>query len=261
MPDFFEIDLPSTPLLSDSETKQLISRSQAGDLAARARLVQHNLRLVMSIVQRFIHRGKSVEDLYQIGCVGLLKAIDGFDLSRSVQFSTYAVPRIVGEIKHYLREDQPIRVSRGMRELAMQAKALQEKIMQESGVAPTPGELAEALGVDREELVVAMEALHAPVSLQEPVVDDEENSLVLEDRLSDEGGVEEWVENLALKEALGRLAPRLRQVVLLRFVQDKTQTEVAAAMELSQAQVCRLEKQALYELRTLLAEVSVKDVG
>ncbi|MDD4517250.1 MAG: SigB/SigF/SigG family RNA polymerase sigma factor [Limnochordia bacterium] len=254
MRELFEIVLPCTELLTENETRQLLEDSQAGDPVARERLVHHNLRLVMSIVQRFVHRGKNAEDLYQIGCVGLLKAIDGFDLERQVQFSTYAVPRIVGEIKHYLREDQPIRVSRSMRQLAMTARALQEKMTQESGASPTPAELAEVLEVSKEELVAALESIQAPMSLQEPIVEGEDSSILLEDRLSNEVEDEQWVDNIALREALGRLSPRMRQLVILRFIQDKTQTEAAGELELSQAQVSRLEKQVLYQLRDLLAD-------
>lgn len=245
------IELPETRSLTNAETRKYLQQAQAGDTAARRILIEHNLRLVMSVVQRFRGRG-DLEDLFQIGCLGLAKAIDGFDLSYDVRFSTYAVPVIIGEIKRYLRDDQTIRVSRSLQELAQRAVRKKAELEQKLNRAPTLKELAVALEVEPEELVASMEAVQAPESLQSVIYEDEGQPILLEDQIGTASGADKWIESIALREVYATLTPEEQQLITLRFLEEKTQVEVAKQLGISQAQVSRLEKKLLKNMRAKL---------
>lgn len=249
-----EGDGGGAPLLEDRETKALIARAQAGHDEAREQLVAANLGLVRHVLKRFSGRGFEDEDLYQLGCMGLVKAINNFNLSMPVRFSTYAVPMILGEIQRYLRDSGPVKVSRRFKQLAFKADRLREELTREQGREPTFAELAAGLGADPEELVDALEAVQRPTSIYKEVGDGEGDSLVLLDRLEAEGGREDWFEKLALRDALSRLEPRLQTIVKLRFFRDLTQAQVGEKLGISQVQVSRLERQALDEVRRLMEE-------
>lgn len=241
-------------LLSDEETKRLIAAAQAGDEAARGRLVESNLRLVHSLVARYSHRHQEVEDLYQLGCIGLLKAIDRFDLSLDVRFSTYAVPLILGEIRRYLRDNSPVKVSRSLKELAIKAKRERETLSRKWGREVTIEELASALEVDAETLIMAQEATAHPTSLHEEIYQDDGNPIHVIDHLADETQPDAaWVDNIALQEVIKELQPREQEIIRLRYFQGKTQSEVAVRLQVSQVQISRLEKRILFKLRSKLS--------
>ncbi|NLW17634.1 MAG: RNA polymerase sporulation sigma factor, SigF/SigG family [Firmicutes bacterium] len=241
------------PLLSDEETKRLIARAQAGDTGARDYLVNCNLRLVRSLVGRFAHRQVEMEDLFQLGCLGLIRAIDRFDLSQNVRFSTYAVPLILGEIRRYLRDNGPIKVSRSLKELAARARREQESLSTSLGREVTIEELASALDVEAETLVLALEATSTPASLQSQIYQDDGNPIYLIDHLTDEPQPDEaWTDNIALQTLIGQLAPREQTIIQMRYFQGKTQTEVAKCLNVSQVQISRLEKKILQKLRASL---------
>lgn len=249
--------VPEARLLRDEEVRRLIAAAQGGDEAARGKLVEHNLRLVMSIARRFAGQGCDVDDLYQIGCIGLLKAIDGFDLSYDVKFSTYAVPRIAGEIKQFLRRDGPVKLGRSLQELSRQIKEAQQRLAGRLHRQPTAQEVAEYVGSSVEQVVMALEASGPLASLDEVVREDDGRPVVLGDVLpgsSDLGAA--LVQNIVLREALGRLPPRERLIVRRRFLEEKTQAEVARELGVSQAQVSRLENRCLRFLRGFLGETS-----
>ncbi|MGI6149064.1 MAG: SigB/SigF/SigG family RNA polymerase sigma factor [Firmicutes bacterium] len=230
---------------TQDQSRELFRRAQAGDMEARTQLVQENLPLVVSIVKRFLSRGFDYDDLFQVGCLGLLKAILGFDLSYEVQFSTYAVPKIIGEIKRYMREDSPIHIARSLRELASRAIAAKDMLGHELGRSPTVQELAEHLGVSVEELVTSLDAVSPIRSLHEVVAEDDDDSVRLEHVLPAPSGDEA----LALRRAIEQLEPSERRIVLLRYFAEKSQTEVAQLLGISQAQVSRIEKRIVAELR------------
>ena len=237
-------------VLKSSETMELLRRSKAGDRQAREELIEGNLRLVLSVIQRFAGRGESVDDLFQVGCVGLIKAIDNFDISQPVKFSTYGVPMIVGEIRRYLRDNSAIRVSRSMRDTAYRVLQAREHLMAENQKEPTVEEIAKVLDIPREEVVFAMDAIVDPVSLYEPVYSDGGDAICVMDQVSDTRNTDEaWTDRIALKEAMKLLDDRERRILSLRFYEGKTQMEVSAEVGISQAQVSRLEKGAINTIK------------
>ncbi len=236
--------------LTDEEKTELLRRTKAGDTAARDELIYGNLRLVLSIIQRFTNRRESMDDLFQVGCIGLVKAVDNFRLDLGVKFSTYAVPMIIGEIRRYLRDNNTIRVSRSMRDLAYRALTVREEMMRERECEPSPKEIAERLGEKKEDVVQAMEAIIEPLSLYEPVYSENGDSLYVMDQIADTNASDEsWLENIALAEAMKRLSDRERAIIDMRFYKNKTQMEIADEIGISQAQVSRLEKGALERMR------------
>ena len=236
--------------LTDKEKRDLLERSQKGDKAARDELIAGNLRLVLSIVQRFSSRGEDPDDLFQVGCVGLIKSIDNFDLSQEVKFSTYAVPMIIGEVRRYLRDNSLVRVSRSTRDLAYRALTAREELSHTLDREPTADDIAKKLGEPRREVVAALDAIVDPVSLYEPVWSDNGDSIYVMDQISDtENTDENWTEDLALKEAMKRLSPREKRIIELRFFRGRTQTEIAGEIGISQAQVSRIEKGALERIK------------
>ena len=216
------------PMLREQEKEELMAALKKGDEAARQKYIKGNLRLVLSVVQRFSASGENLDDLFQIGCIGLIKAIDNFDVNQQVKLSTYAVPMIIGEIRRYLRDNSQIRVSRSLKDTAYKAIYAKERLMKQSQKEPTINEIAAEIGVDKEEIVMALDAVQSPVSLYEPVYCDGGDTLYVMDQVSDTKNVEDnWVSNLALKDAIGRLAPREKEIIRLRFFRGRTQMEVA----------------------------------
>ncbi len=237
-------------VLTNEETIALLRRTKEGDMEAREQLISGNLRLVLSVIQKFLGRGENPDDLFQVGCVGLIKAIDGFDLNQPVRFSTYGVPMIVGEIRRYLRDNSSIRVSRSMRDTAYKVMQAREKLMAESQREPTVEQIAQALGIPREDVVFAMDAIVEPVSLYDPIYEHGGDAICVMDQVRDNKNTDEsWLEHIALKEALKRLGERERHILALRFYEGKTQMEVSNEVGISQAQVSRLEKNALNTIR------------
>ena len=236
--------------LSNAEMMRLIERSQQGDMDARSRLVEGNLKLVLSVVQRFLSRGENPDDLFQVGCIGLLKAIANFDTTKNVRFSTYGVPMIAGELRRYLRDYSPIRVSRSVRDLAYRVLQCKQAMTAENGREPTFAQIAERLGVPEEDVVGAMDAVSTPVSLYEPVYTDGGDPLTVMDQVRDVKNTDEqWLESIALRQAMQDLSERERRILALRFYDGRTQMEVAGSLGISQAQVSRLEKGALASIR------------
>lgn len=247
------MNLPRFPLLSDKEMKDLLKKARAGDSYARDKLVNCNLKLVFNLVKRFQNRGYELEDLFQIGCIGLMKAIDKFDLNYNVKFSTYAVPMIVGEIRRFLRDDNPVKVSRSIKETAYKVQQVRDMLVARLGREPTVGEVAAELGLSREEVVNALEAAKTPASIYETLHQDEGDPIYLLDQLkSTEDGESPWLERLSVKELLNRLPERDRQIITWRFFEDKTQSDIAGWLGLSQVQISRLERQALKKLKKFL---------
>ena len=237
-------------VLKNEETMALLRRSKQGDQDARRQLIEGNLRLVLSVIQRFVGRGENVDDLFQVGCIGLIKAIDNFDITQPVRFSTYGVPMIVGEIRRYLRDNSAIRVSRSMRDTAYRVLQAREKLMAETQREPTVEQIAQILGIPREEVVFALDAIVDPVSLYEPIYDSGGDAICVMDQVSDRRNTDEkWIEHIALKEALDRLDDREQRILALRFCEGKTQMEVSAEVGISQAQVSRLEKGAINTIK------------
>ena len=244
------INTAKLPLLSDETKRALLLRAQAGDLSARDELIYGNLRLVLSIIQRFTGRKENMDDLFQVGCIGLVKAVDNFNIDMDVKFSTYAVPMIIGEIRRYLRDNNAIRISRSVRDLAYRAMQAREELLAIKESEPTVDEIAARLGEKKENVLHAMEAIVEPISLYEPVTNDNGDSLYLMDQLADSsGGDEVWLENIILREAMKQLGERERKIINLRFYKNKTQMEIADEIGISQAQVSRLEKGALEKMR------------
>ena len=237
-------------VLKNEETQALLRRAKAGDRAAREELIAGNLRLVLSVIQRFSNRGESADDLFQVGCIGLIKAIDNFNTDLDVKFSTYGVPMIVGEIRRYLRDNSAMRVSRAMRDTAYKVLQAKEAYVAKHQREPSVEEIARELGIRREEVVFALDAILEPVSLYEPVYSDSGDTLCVMDQVRDQKNDDEmWVERIALKEAVAHLTERERKILSMRFFQGKTQMEVSAEIGISQAQVSRLEKSALRQIR------------
>lgn len=247
------VNTAELPLLKAKEKEELLKKIKQGDANAREQFIKGNLRLVLSIVQRFNQSNENIDDLFQIGCIGMIKAIDNFDLSQNVQFSTYAVPMILGEIKRYLRDNNSIRVSRSMRDTAYKAIYTKEKLTKLRQKEPTINEIASEIGVPKEDIVLALEAVQTPVSLYEPVYNDGGDTLYVLDQVSDKKDCEEnWGSRISLKEAVEKLSPREKKIITMRFFECKTQMETAAEIGISQAQVSRLEKMALKSMRNFL---------
>lgn len=247
------MNLPRFPLLSEEETLDLLRRAKAGDQAARERLINCNLKLVFNIIQRFENRGYELEDLFQIGTIGLIKAIDKFDLNYQVKFSTYAVPMILGEIKRFLRDDNSVKVSRSLKETAFKVNRVRDELTKKLGREPGIGEIAQALNLSREEIVAALEAIQSPSSIHDTLYQDDGDPIYVLDQLTKDSEQEPaWLDKIALKEVLMKLPEKHRKVIVMRFFQDKTQTEVAEKLGLSQVQISRIERQALVRLRELL---------
>lgn len=247
------VNTSKLPLLKGEEKEELIRRIKKGDTMAREAYIKGNLRLVLSIIQRFSSSNENVDDLFQIGCIGLMKAIDNFDITQGVKFSTYAVPMIIGEIRRYLRDNNSIRVSRSLRDIAYKAIYARDILQKNMDREPTIEEISKESGIPREDILNALDAIQAPMSLYEPVFSDSGDTLFLMDQLSDKKNKEEnWVEELALREAMEKLTPREQNILELRFFEGKTQMEVAEEIHISQAQVSRLEKTALKSMRNHL---------
>lgn len=240
------INTADLKVLKNDEMMALLRRCHEGDKSAREQLICGNLRLVLSVIQRFLGRGENVDDLFQVGCIGLIKAIDNFDIRQPVRFSTYGVPMIVGEIRRYLRDNSAIRVSRSMRDTAYRVLQTREQLMSQNQREPTVEQIAAQLGIPREEVVMAMDAIVDPVSLYEPVYSDAGDNVCVMDQVRDSNNSDEhWLEQISLKDAIARLDKRQRNILALRFCQGKTQMEVSSEIGISQAQVSRLEKSAI----------------
>lgn len=248
------VNTAALPLLKNSEKEDLLKKIKSGDKAARETFIKGNLRLVLSVVQRFSQSQENIDDLFQIGCIGMIKAIDNFDMTQGVQFSTYAVPMIIGEIKRYLRDYNPIRVSRSLRDTAYKAIYARENLTKRNQKEPTITEIASEIGISKEDIVMAMDAIQTPVSLYEPVFSEGGDTLYIMDQVSDKKNKEEnWIQHIALKEAMEHLGERERKIINMRFFECKTQMETAAEIGISQAQVSRLEKCALKSMRKYLS--------
>jgi len=244
------VNTSKLPVLKSEETQALLRRAQAGDAQAREELISGNLRLVLSVIQKFVSRGENADDLFQVGCIGLIKAIDNFDTNQMVKFSTYGVPMIAGEIRRYLRDNSAVRVSRSMRDTAYRILQAKEKLTGEIGREPTLDEISRALEIRREEIVFALDAISEPVSLFEPIYTDGGESVCVMDQVGDTQNTDEsWLEKLAISDAIARLTEREKSILALRFYRGKTQMEVAAMVGISQAQVSRLEKNAIGQIK------------
>lgn len=248
------VNTSKLPLLSDKEKEKLFDRILKGDMQAREEYIKGNLRLVLSVIQRFSNTNENVDDLFQIGCIGLIKAIDNFDITQNVKFSTYAVPMIIGEIRRYLRDNNSIRVSRSLRDIAYKAIYTKEMLLKKNLKEPTVTEIASEMGIPKEDIVMALDAIQSPMSLYEPVYTEGGDALFVMDQISDKKNREEnWIEGLALSQAIKRLNERERTIIKMRFFDGKTQMEVADEIHISQAQVSRLEKNALREMKNYLS--------
>lgn len=243
------VNTSNLKVLKESEKTELLKRVRAGDMDARDELISGNLRLVLSVIQRFMGRGERADDLFQVGCIGLIKAIDNFDISQNVRFSTYAVPMIMGELRRYLRDNAPVRVSRSVRDLAYRAMQSRERLTAEKGCEPKVEDIAKDLGVPRREVVVALEAISEPISLYEPVFSESGDTIYVLDQLGDHNDDMNWLNEISLKEAIAGLGKREKRILDLRFFRGKTQVEVAKEIGISQAQVSRLEKGALNKIK------------
>lgn len=244
------VNTSKLPVLTNKEKDELFIKIKQGDEEARNEFIRGNLRLVLSVIQRFYGRGENPDDLFQIGCIGLIKSIDNFDLSQGVQFSTYAVPMIIGEIRRYLRDNNSIRVSRSVRDLAYKTIQFKEKYNKEKGKEPTIEEIAKELSVEKEEIAFALDAIQTPVSLQEPIYNDGAESIYIMDQVKDSKNSDEnWAENMTIEEALKRLNEKEKKIIIKRYFDGRTQMEVADEIGISQAQVSRLEKNALENIK------------
>lgn len=247
------VNTSELPVLTNEEMQKLFIKIKAGDMKAREKFIQGNLRLVLSIIQRFNRRGENVDDLFQVGCIGLIKAIDNFDLSQNVRFSTYAVPMIIGEIRRYLRDNNSIRVSRSLRDIAYKALQAREQLIRKNSKEPTISEISEELNLPKEDVVFALDAIQEPISLFEPIFHDSGDAIYVMDQVKDEKSEDEvWLQGIAIREAINKLNKREKHILNLRFYEGKTQMEVAQEIGISQAQVSRLEKNALRQMRKLI---------
>ena len=243
------VNTAQLPVLSESEKRQLLLQAHAGDAGARERMVEGNLRLVLSVVQRFAQRGENLDDLFQVGCIGLIKAIDNFDPAQPVRFSTYGVPMIIGEIRRFLRDNNALRVSRSLRDTAYRAMQARETLEKQLGREPTMDEIAGEAGLSRGEVTAALESVVEPVSLEEPVYTDGGDAMYLIDQVRDPDGEDSWISGLQFRQTVAGLTPREKRIMELRYLRGKTQMEVAQEIGISQAQVSRLEKGALNQFR------------
>lgn len=239
-------------VLKESEKIELLLKMRAGDITARDKLIEGNLRLVLSVIQRFLNRNENLDDLFQVGCIGLIKSIDNFDVSQNVRFSTYAVPMIIGEIRRYLRDNNSIRVSRSLRDTAYRAMQAKEALTAELGREPNISEISERLGMNKADVVMALEAIVEPMSLYDPVYSDGGDTIYVLDQVKDKNDDNNWLEELNMKEAIAALGEREKKILALRFFEGKTQMEVAGEIGISQAQVSRLEKNALDKIKSQL---------
>lgn len=248
------VNTAELPVLSEQEKRQLLTRARAGDQSARQSMIEGNLRLVLSVVQKFSNRGENPDDLFQVGCIGLMKAIDNFNPELDVRFSTYGVPMIVGEIRRFLRDNNAIRVSRSMRDMAYRAMQAKENFIHEFGREPTIEEIAKKLECKKEEVVLALESVVDPVSLYEPVYSDGGDTIFVMDQVGDSNDDRDWLEEISLRDAIRSLGEREKKILTLRFLAGRTQTEVAQEIGISQAQVSRLEKSALERIKGQMRE-------
>lgn len=248
--DISGVNTSKLTVLKEAEKIELLKKLRSGDKSAREKLIRGNLRLVLSVIQRFTSRGENPDDLFQVGCIGLMKAIDNFDISQNVRFSTYAVPMISGELRRYLRDNNPIRVSRSLRDLAYRAMQAKEQLTNEKQREPTVDEISKAIDAKRSDVVMALESISDPVSLYEPVYSDAGDTLYVLDQIGDKSDDVNWLDEISLKEAINLLLPREKNILFLRFFQGKTQVEVANEIGISQAQVSRLEKGALERIKS-----------
>ena len=244
------VDTARLPVLSEAEKSRLIKAARAGDRQARQEMVQGNLRLVLSVVQRFAGRGENMDDLFQVGCIGLIKAIDNFDPAQPVRFSTYGVPMIIGEIRRFLRDNNALRVSRTLRDTAYRAMQARETLEKQLGREPTMDEIAAAAGLARREMTAALESVVEPLSLDEPVYTDGGDAMYVIDQVRDPDSEESWISGLQFRDTVAALSPREKRIMELRYLRGKTQMEVAQEIGISQAQVSRLEKGALQQFHT-----------
>ncbi len=244
------VNTSKLPVLNAGKKTELLKKIKQGDKAAKTEFIEGNLRLVLSVLQRFSGRGEQVDDLFQVGCVGLIKAMENFDLSLGVQFSTYAVPMIIGEIRRYLRDNNAIRVSRSLRDTAYRALQTKENLTAKTGQEPSAGDIAKEMGIETEDVVFALNAIADPVSLFEPVYHDGEDAAYIVDQVKDtKNSDEKWIQEIALRQAMENLSEREKHILQLRFYRGRTQMEVAEEIGISQAQVSRLEKSALMHMR------------
>lgn len=248
------VNTSKLPILTNDQKKVLFERIKNGDISAREEFIRGNLRLVLSVIQRFNNRGEYVDDLFQVGCIGLIKAIDNFDTSHGVKFSTYAVPMIIGEIRRYLRDNNSIRVSRSLRDIAYKALQAKERLIGKNSKEPTILEIAQELQIPKEDVVFALDAIQDPISLFEPVYHDGGDAIFVMDQVGDEKNSDDtWLESISLKEAIRKLNEREKLIISLRFYEGKTQMEVAEEIGISQAQVSRLEKTALNNMKKYIS--------
>lgn len=244
------VNTSKLPVLKEKEMKELLFRMQNGDNGCREEFIKGNLRLVLSVIKRFNNRGENVDDLFQVGCIGLIKSIDNFDLSQNVRFSTYAVPMIIGEIRRYLRDNNSIRVSRSLRDIAYRALQVRDRLVNQDNREPTVTQIAKELELPREDVVFALDAIQDPVSLFEPIYHDGGDAIYVMDQISDTKNIDDsWIENISIKEAMKKINDREKLILNLRFFDGRTQMEVADEIGISQAQVSRLEKTALKHMR------------
>ena len=244
------VNTSELPVLKNNQMMELLLKIKEGDEEARQEFVRGNLRLVLSVIQKFNNRGENIDDLFQIGCIGLIKAIDNFDLSQNVRFSTYAVPMIIGEIRRYLRDNNPIRVSRSLKDIAYKALQVRERLVRNNAKEPTVSEIAKELELVLEDVVMALDAIQDPISLFDPVYQDNGDAIFVMDQVQDKKDTDEnWLQEIALKEAIKKLNSREKLVLDLRFYKGRTQIEVADEIGISQAQVSRIEKNALKNMK------------
>ena len=244
------VDTSKLPLLKEKEKESLLMEVKAGNKTARDQLINGNLRLVLSVVQRFAGRGENPDDLFQVGCIGLIKSIDNFDITQNVRFSTYAVPMIIGEIRRYLRDNNPIRVSRSIKDTAYRAMQVKEMLMNRAQREPTVTEIAKEMDVPREEVIIALESVVEPISLYDPVYSDGGDTIYVLDQVGDNNDDNNWLDEIALKESIKKLSDREKNILTLRFMRGKTQMEVSREIGISQAQVSRLEKGAIDKIKS-----------
>lgn len=244
------VDTSKLPLLKEKDKERLLREVKNGNEVAREELIRGNLRLVLSVIQRFTGRGENLDDLFQVGCIGLIKSIDNFDINQEVRFSTYAVPMIIGEIRRYLRDNSSIRVSRSIKDVAYKAMQVKERLMSEKQVEPTVSEIAKELGVPRADVVIALESIVSPMSLYDPIYSDGGDTIYVLDQVGDNNDDNNWLCEIALKEEIRNLSEREKNILTLRFMQGKTQMEVSKEIGISQAQVSRLEKGALDKIKS-----------
>ena len=243
------VDTSKLPVMKEAEKERLLKAVKAGDRSAREQLINGNLRLVLSVIQRFTGRGENLDDLFQIGCIGLIKSLDNFDINQNVRFSTYAVPMIIGEIRRYLRDNSPMRVSRSIKDTAYRAMQTKEQLLNRLGREPTVEEIAKELGIDRVDVVTALESIVEPISRHEPVYSDGGDTIYVLDQIGDKNDDRNWLEEISFRQAVSELGEREKRILQLRFIDGRTQMEVSKEIGISQAQVSRLEKNAIDKIR------------